>query len=83
MSTDAAKAAEGNKNLKEIDVNVSEGQTVTKKKQKKSTSYALKALNAHVETLVEDKLWTKQEGEEIKGKVKEAAEKFIKREYGL
>lgn len=54
-----------------------------KKKQKKSTSYALKAIKSHIETLGEDELLEKQERETMNNIVKKAAEKFIKREYGI
>jgi hypothetical protein len=83
MKTDAQKAHEGNAQLTEKEVKLSEGQTVTRKKQKKSTSYALKAIRSHIDTLNDDKLITKEDSETILEIVKKAAEKFVKREYGI
>lgn len=54
-----------------------------KKQQKKSTSYALKAVKTHFETLVADNLISKEEKNTLDGIVKKAAETFIKREYGI
>lgn len=87
MSTQAQKdaklAEQGNSKLKETEVRLDEGQTKTVRKQKKSTSYALKALRTHVETLNEDHLMSDADAELIEGIVKKAAEQFIKREYGI
>ena len=54
-----------------------------KKQQKKSTSYALKAVKTHFETLVADNLISKEDKATLDGIVTKAAETFIKREYGI
>ena len=79
----AKLAKEGNEKLKEVSVRLKDGDVVTKKVQKKSTSYALKAVKTHVETIAEDNLLTKEEAEKIGEILRGAAEKFIRREYGL
>ena len=69
---------------KEKDMSVQGTETITgKKQQKKSTSYALKAVRTHFETLENDKLISKEEKEQLEVIVKKAAETFIKREYGI
>ena len=61
MKTDAQLAKEGNEKIKDKDVKVVEGTAKTVKKQKKSVSYALKAIRSHIGTLQEDGLWNDEE----------------------
>lgn len=49
----------------------------------KSVSYALKAINNHVETLTKSGLLSEESAEIMYDKVHEAASKFIKTEYGI
>lgn len=54
-----------------------------KKAQKKSVSYALKAIDGHVETLKEGKLLNSGDERTILEITKKAKEKYIKEQYGL
>lgn len=54
-----------------------------KKKQKKSPSYALKAVGQHTKTLVENELLTKEEAQTFTKILENAVKKLIKQEYGV
>lgn len=54
-----------------------------KKPQKKSESYALKAMTTHLQTLVEAKLITTEERGEINIILNKAITKHVKKQYGL
>jgi hypothetical protein len=53
------------------------------KKQKKSKSYALKAVNTHLQTLIEADLIDVKDGKIVVDIMKKATGKFIKEEYGI
>lgn len=56
---------------------------VKKKTQKKSVGYAVKALDVHVETIIENELIEKDDLIKLKEILKKVKETYIKKEYGI
>ena len=69
------------KKLKNIEVK--DEKVLKTKKQKKSTSYAIKAVDKHIETIGDGGYLTEGEIQSIQKTLKLAKERYIKEEYGF